>query len=283
MGQRRRYFWLKLHEEFFGQTSVKYLRTMPEGEKILIVYLKLLLVSLRTDGIIFLDGLYPSMEEELALVLDENKVTVQFSLHALEKVKLLERGQDGELIMTKLPDMIGVGSEDASAQRVRAYRERKALEKKTEALQSNTGVTAMKRGSNANVTEAKRVGNADKDIEIESDKEKDAERESDASVRGRVTVEKHVSEEPCGQTTYGTYKNVKLSEEEYESLKRLFPEDYQGKIDYLSSYMASTRRKYDSHFHTIVKWAKQDAQRIRDQTAKKKFEDYGDYTEDESL
>ena len=47
MGQNKRYYWLKLHEEFFRQPSIKYIRTLPEGEKILIIYLKLLLVSLR--------------------------------------------------------------------------------------------------------------------------------------------------------------------------------------------------------------------------------------------
>ncbi|MCD8122482.1 MAG: phage replisome organizer N-terminal domain-containing protein [Clostridiales bacterium] len=253
MGQNKRYYWLKLHEEFFRQPSIKYIRTLPEGEKILIIYLKLLLVSLRTDGIIFMESLYPTMEEELALVLDENKMTVQLSLMALEKINLLERGEDdSELIMTKLPDMIGIGSENASAQRVRAYRERKALEMTGEKPESVT----LKRECNTSVTDVKRLCNAEKEIEKEkkADPDKDAEKEA--------------------HLLYGVNRNVSLSDMEYESLKRQFPTDYMDKIDYFSSYMAKTGRSYDSHYLTICQWAKQDSQRERRSGKKKGFEDY---------
>lgn len=84
------------------------------------------------------------------------------------------------------------------------------------------------------------------------------------------------------QANYGIYKNVTLSDDEYRRLKFLFPSDYQGKIDYLSSYMASTGRKYSNHYLTILKWAKQDEQRMKDQAVKKKFEDYDNYEKGKS-
>ena len=89
MPSNKKYYWLKLHEKFFNQTSMKYIRKLPEGEKITIIYLKLLLASLKTDGYIYLEGLFPTIEEELALHLDEELMSVQFSIAALEKTKLI--------------------------------------------------------------------------------------------------------------------------------------------------------------------------------------------------
>ncbi len=59
-----------------------------------------------------------------------------------------------------------------------------------------------------------------------------------------------------------------------DSLKKLYP-DYLVKIDYFSSYMATTGKKYDNHYHTILQWAKKDELKRPQVAGKKKaFEDY---------
>ncbi len=57
---------------------------------------------------------------------------------------------------------------------------------------------------------------------------------------------------------YGEFGNVKLSEEELEKLKERFPYDWRGKIDDLSSYMASKGKRYKSHYATILNWARKE-------------------------
>ena len=69
--QGKRYYWLKLHENFFRQAVIRFLRKMPEGDSIVIIYLELLLMSIKTDGYVRTDGLYDTMEKDLALILDE--------------------------------------------------------------------------------------------------------------------------------------------------------------------------------------------------------------------
>lgn len=71
--------------------------------------------------------------------------------------------------------------------------------------------------------------------------------------------EKAASHPPSRFLVYGTYQNVTLTEEELLQLKQEFPLDYQSRIDRLSSYMASSGRKYHSHFATIRSWAQEDA------------------------
>ena len=57
---------------------------------------------------------------------------------------------------------------------------------------------------------------------------------------------------------YGQYKNVLLSDEDFEKLKAEFPTDYEARIDNLSEYMASTGRSYKNHLVTIRRWSRRD-------------------------
>lgn len=56
---------------------------------------------------------------------------------------------------------------------------------------------------------------------------------------------------------YGEYNNVLLTDEELEKLKAEYS-DYQQKIENLSSYIASSGKKYKSHYATIRNWARKD-------------------------
>ena len=57
---------------------------------------------------------------------------------------------------------------------------------------------------------------------------------------------------------YGEYKNVLLSDEDMEKLKIEFPNDYEERIERLSSYVESTGKKYKNHLATIRNWARKD-------------------------
>lgn len=54
---------------------------------------------------------------------------------------------------------------------------------------------------------------------------------------------------------YGEYKNVLLTNEEFEKLKVEFA-DYTERIERLSAYVASTGKSYKSHYATIRNWAR---------------------------
>jgi len=57
---------------------------------------------------------------------------------------------------------------------------------------------------------------------------------------------------------YGEYQNVSLTDEEYEKLKTEFPNDYQERIERVSTYCASTGKKYKNYLATIRNWARKD-------------------------
>lgn len=59
---------------------------------------------------------------------------------------------------------------------------------------------------------------------------------------------------------YGEYGNVLLSDQEMEKLQAEFPNDWKDRIERLSSYIASSGKKYANHLATIRSWARRDNQ-----------------------
>ncbi len=57
---------------------------------------------------------------------------------------------------------------------------------------------------------------------------------------------------------YGEYRNVLLSDEEYEKLKAEFPGDFGERIEKLSEYIAKKGDKYKSHLAVIRSWAREE-------------------------
>ena len=152
MGEKR-YYWLKLYDDFFTSKRIKKLRSIAGGDTYTIIYLKMQLKALKTDGYLYFDGVMSDFAEELALDIDEEPEDVKVTINYLLSVGLLETN-DGEQYKLPFLDKC-IGSENASAQRVRDHRA------KQKALHCNT-----------DVTEVKRVGNAEKEIEIEKDNNK---------------------------------------------------------------------------------------------------------------
>lgn len=120
----KRFFWLKLQEDFFQQKAMKKLRRMEHGEVLTIIYLKMQLASLRNGGVIAFEGFGDSLTEELSLQLDELEDDVHTTVEFLMKCGLMEQIESTDSYI--LPGAIqNTGSESDSAARMRALRDRK--------------------------------------------------------------------------------------------------------------------------------------------------------------
>lgn len=133
MSAEKRYYWLKLKEDFFSSRRIKKLRKLAGGDTYTIIYLKLQLAALRTDGILQWTGLEDNIFEELALELDEDPDNVEVTLRYLLSCGLAE-SENMESVF--LPWVVAsTGSEGATAERMRKSRERKALQGVTQSEQ----------------------------------------------------------------------------------------------------------------------------------------------------
>lgn len=156
MSEPKRYFWLKLHKDFFQRKEIKRLRKIAGGDTYTIIYLKMLLRSIMSDGKLYFDGLEDDFASELALDLDEKEENVQITIQYLLKSGLLEMCSDEEYYLPDTKD--STGCETAVASRVRKHRERK------KALQCNADVTQVKQLCN---------GEIEKELEIEKEIDKE--------------------------------------------------------------------------------------------------------------
>ena len=166
----KKYYWLKLKDNFFNQKEVKKLRRIAGGDTYTIIYLKMQLLSIKKDGIIEFEGTEKDLAEQLSYEIDEDLNNIQVTLSFLKVNNLIEEISENNFLLTKVPDCIG--KEGASAERVRRHRERKALlekEKEQKMLQCNGEVT----NSNNAVIKS--------NTEIEKEKEKEIEKDNNIS------------------------------------------------------------------------------------------------------
>ena len=71
--------------------------------------------------------------------------------------------------------------------------------------------------------------------------------------------EKEKDKEKPVKHKYGEYTNVLLTNEELAKLQKQFGHELPAYIERLSGYIASTGKKYKSHYATIRNWASRDA------------------------
>ena len=92
----KRYYWLKLKENFFNQKEIKRLRRLAGGDTFTIIYLKLLLLSLKAEGKIYFDGVGNDFIDELSLEIDEDAENIKLTLAYLQAKGLLEVVNESE-------------------------------------------------------------------------------------------------------------------------------------------------------------------------------------------
>lgn len=115
----KRFYWLKLKQDFFDRRVIKKLRRLPKGDTFVIIYLKLLLLSLNDEGRLISEGIEDELAEELALDLYESEDDVRFTLRYFIDCGLAEI-QETDLLLAEVNDC--TGSESDSAARMRKKR-----------------------------------------------------------------------------------------------------------------------------------------------------------------
>lgn len=121
LSDNKKYYWLKLKTNFFDSKEMLRLRSIAGGDTYTIIYLKMLLLSLKTDGLLEYDGIDATQDEEIALLLHESLDNVKLTIAFLKRVGLLEMANKNDFFLNQVPTL--TGSETQAAERKRRYRE----------------------------------------------------------------------------------------------------------------------------------------------------------------
>lgn len=128
----RRYFWLKLKEDFFQDEAIEWLEEQENGKEYCLFYLKLCLKSLKDNGKLIREVgniLVPYSIEKLAEVTRSKVDTTIVAMEVLKRIGLIEILEDNTIVLPKLHDMVGSESATPSAIKKRNYRNKQKSQK----------------------------------------------------------------------------------------------------------------------------------------------------------
>lgn len=193
MSDSKRYYWLKLPEDFYDDDTIQWIEDQENGSAYVNFYLKLLLKSLSDDGRLIRyvgQRLMPYDVKSLARLTNTEQDTVRVALELFVNIGLVERLETGELYMSQIDEMIG--KETEAARRKRKHRARKELTGGKKELPS--GTLSQKSGTmsqnNGTMSQRCPTDNRDKIIDKELEKEiRDDNDVEDLSEEERKTIE----------------------------------------------------------------------------------------------
>ena len=137
MSDNKKYYYLKLKEDFFDNEEMKILESMKNGIEYQNVYLKMCLLSLKSDGALLFKNMLPYSLEMLSSVLRVNIDTVKTAVEIFQKIGLVTVTDTETIYMTDIQSLVGQSSTEA--ERVRKYRQNLA-QKKQELPEEDKGV-----------------------------------------------------------------------------------------------------------------------------------------------
>ena len=171
MSDNKKYYYLRLKDNFFDSEELKILESMKDGYLYSNILLKLYLRSLKNDGKLVVNDRIPYNAEMLASVTGHQVGTVKQALSMFKDLGLIDVLENGAIYMLDIQNFIGRGSSEAD--RKREYRQR--IENDRTNVQTN-----LRQISDKNPPE----------IEIELEKDIEIEKEIHSSAKSTTTKRK---------------------------------------------------------------------------------------------
>ncbi len=122
MSDNKKYYYLKLKENFFDSEEMIILQNMPDGYLYSDILMKLYLRSLKNSGKLMFKDLIPYTPSALAQVVRHQIGTVEKALRIFQDLGLIEILDNGAIYMLDIQNFIGESSTEAD--RIRNYRSR---------------------------------------------------------------------------------------------------------------------------------------------------------------
>lgn len=220
MATGKKFYWIKIKDSFMTSDKVDFLMSQKNGANYVVLYQMLCLKTINTDG-----ELARSLGE-IIMPFDELKIqrdckyfeidTIRIALELYKKLGMIYNNDNGILQITDFKNMVGSETDYAAQKRIQREDESKLL-----------GVD--------NAVDNVHIENRDKILDIREEEKDDEEKEV-----------KH---------KFGSYKNVKLTNDEVDRLKKDYPKlDINKLIEWFSAYIEEKGYKSKSHNLAIRRW-----------------------------
>ncbi len=224
------YFWLKFDKKFFDNLFIKRLKSVSGGYAMTVIYIRLMLESLETDCILYYEGYFDNLIQELALKLDVSEDDVSMTIAYFTKCGLIQIDTDGN---AKFPQAEALLEQETNwAQYKRKDRKIGQIPTKLDNVQPM---------SNQCPTE----------IEIEKEIELDKETEEDIEIEKEIELDKETEEDielkqelKLDIKTEAEAENRKLSSATADKPNFNIFEHYQERIGLLDGFQLQQLEAY---------------------------------------
>ena len=176
----KRYYWLKLKEDFFDEDTIEWLEEQENGLEYSHFYLKLCLKSLRTNGELIRsvgNVFIPYDAKKLSEITKTDIDTVKVAMDLFKKIGLIDILDGGVIKLNQLSELVGSETDKAAIMR----RKRTSEQEGNKIEQSGNNVTVML---------PQRELERDIDIETEKEKENNPEADDESVVDGFEVISK---------------------------------------------------------------------------------------------
>ena len=144
MTEEKKYYWLKLKNNFFKRHDIRIIKAMPNGKEYVLFYLMLLLESLDHSGQLRFNETIPYDENMLSIITDTNIDVVKSAMKLLVNLELVEVLDDKTIYMVEVDKMLGY--ETKWAEKKREYKSKKSIQdtQNNQCLIENVGQSPSK-------------------------------------------------------------------------------------------------------------------------------------------
>lgn len=202
MADNKKYYYLKLKENFFESDEAIILESMPDGYIYSNILLKLYLRSLKNDGLLMFNNLIPYNAQMLATITRHQVGTIEKAIQIFRDLQLIEILDNGAIYMTNIQNFVGKSSSQADY--MRNYREKK--------------------GGLTNVNQNSYICERETEIDIEKDKKIDI----------NIDIESEVEEEIRGLSPANENSLKIISDYFQQEIGILSPNQFEQLSDYIT-------------------------------------------------
>ena len=206
MSDNKKYYYLRLKDNFFDSDELKILESMKDGYLYSNILLKLYLRSLKNDGKLVVNDRIPYNAEMLASVTGHQVGTIKQALSMFKELGLIEILENGAIYMLDVQNFIGKGSTEADRQRL--YDRRISEERKQKKLTQSRNLEEILEKSTPEI-----------EIELEKD----------------IKIEKEIHSSASTTTKRKRFEKPTLSEIKQYCIERGNKVDAQHFFDYYES------------------------------------------------
>ena len=231
MADNKKYYYIKLKEDYFEDETQILLESMPDGYLYSNILLKLYLKSLKNDGKLMCKNGIPYSPQMIATVTRHQVGTVEKALKIFKDLNIIEIVDTGYIYMTDIQNFIGKSSTEAD--RKRDYRNR--VEKEKMSIKHIMGHLSTECPTECPLE------NRDKRLENRDNrKEKIYKKEKKKIETNETSLEK--TNKP--KNKYGKFQRIELTSSEYKKLIEDYGEKFINKqINSLDEYIESNNNK----------------------------------------